>query len=273
MNRKKAAFLIIILLLIFIAISLFRSYEERHSGVLTLYGNVDIRQADLGFRVSGRLIVMRFEEGDMVKKGQILAEIDPQPYKDAVWRAAAAKKAAEITLENTVTNVTRREPLVKSGAVSTEDFEDMTSKKEELAASLEERKASLSLALTDLEDTKIHAPNDGIILTRIREPGTIMKVADPVYALSLFDPVWIRTYVSEPQLGKIYPGMKAMIYTDSGTEYQGHIGFISPVAEFTPKTVETTELRTDLVYRLRIIVENPNLTLRQGMPVTVKLQI
>ena len=87
--------------------------------------------------------------------------------------------------------------------------------------------------------------------------------------------MWIRAFVSEEGLGLIYPGMPAEIYTDSRKDYayQGHIGFISPVAEFTPKTVETTQLRTDLVYRLRIIVDNPDWGLRQGMPVTIKLSL
>jgi HlyD family secretion protein len=69
--------------------------------------------------------------------------------------------------------------------------------------------------------------------------------------------------------------MPADVYTDSqpAKPYHGQIGFISPVAEFTPKNVETTELRTELVYRLRVIVNDPDNGLRQGMPVTVKLNL
>ena len=98
---------------------------------------------------------------------------------------------------------------------------------------------------------------------------------NPFNTLSLISPIWIRAYVNEAQLGDIYPNMPADIYTDrrDGKVYHGHIGFISPVAEFTPKTVETTNLRTDLVYRLRIIADNPDEGLRQGMPVTVKLPL
>jgi len=86
--------------------------------------------------------------------------------------------------------------------------------------------------------------------------------------------VWVRTYVSEVDLGIIRPGMKAEVFTDTAPEkaHAGWVGFISPVAEFTPKTVETQEVRTSLVYRLRVYVKNPDNTLRQGMPVTVHLQ-
>ena len=91
-----------------------------------------------------------------------------------------------------------------------------------------------------------------------------------MYTLSLRDPVYVRAYVSEPDLGRIAPGASVRVYTDSSDKaYRAQIGFISPRAEFTPKTVEITDLRTDLVYRLRVVVTDADEGLRQGMPVTV----
>jgi HlyD family secretion protein len=83
--------------------------------------------------------------------------------------------------------------------------------------------------------------------------------------------VWVRRYVAETELGRIHPGMKVKVTSDTKPDqaYDGTIGFISPVAEFTPKSVETPELRTDLVYRLRVVVATPGPDLRQGMPVTL----
>lgn len=144
---------------------------------------------------------------------------------------------------------------------------------EQARAQLNADRATLSLAERRLADATLMAPNDGVILTRVREPGAIVAVGETVYTLSLTSPVWVRTYVDEPDLGRIHAGMQAEVRTDSGGIYQGQIGFISPIAEFTPKTVETRELRTSLVYRLRVIVENPDNGLRQGMPVTVVLRI
>lgn len=68
------------------------------------------------------------------------------------------------------------------------------------------------------------------------------------------------------------PGREVLLYTDSrpDTPYHGTIGFVSPTAEFTPKSVQTPQLRTDLVYRLRIVVSDPDEALRQGMPVTIR---
>jgi HlyD family secretion protein len=124
-----------------------------------------------------------------------------------------------------------------------------------------------------LQDADLVAPSAGVVLTRVHEPGAIVNAATAIYALTITSPVWVRAYVGEPDLGRIRPGMLAEVTTDAapGKIYRGTIGFISPVAEFTPKTVETRELRTDLVYRLRIVVENPDAGLRQGMPVTARL--
>jgi HlyD family secretion protein len=126
-----------------------------------------------------------------------------------------------------------------------------------------------------LADCNLVAPSDGFIFTRSREKGAIVQAGETVFTLTLTSPVWVRTYVSERDLGLIGPGMPVQVTTDTapGRPYAAHIGFISPTAEFTPKTVETREIRTSLVYRLRVVVDNPDGGLRQGMPVTVRLPL
>ncbi len=242
---------------------------------LTLYGNVDVRQVDLGFRTFGRVHEMPFQEGDAIKAGMLIAKLDKQPYLDEVRQAQANVLSIKASLKNQERIVKRRKEIVDQGAVAQEEYETDLATRDVLKANLAQAKAALGVSLTNLKDTEIYAPNHGTILTRIREPGAIVNIGEPIYTLTLTQPVWIRAFVSEPELGLIYPGMKAEIYTDTkGSKvYHGHIGFISPVAEFTPKTVETTQLRTDLVYRLRVIADNPDEGLRQGMPVTVQLKL
>jgi HlyD family secretion protein len=89
------------------------------------------------------------------------------------------------------------------------------------------------------------------------------------------DPKWVRAYVSGPDLGRVRPGMTASVMVDSFTHrrFAGQVGFISSVAEFTPKTVETEELRTSLVYEVRVFVKDPADDLRLGMPATVSLPL
>ena len=296
-------------------------------GTLVLYGNVDIRQVDLGFRVGGRIVSMYFEEGDVVAAGDVMAVLDKTPFEDDV-RLAEAEVASQraivekyergfrpeeiaqaralvaerqAALDNANLVLRRQEALVERGHVSRQVYDDALAQMIESAARLDSAREALDLALegfreediaseranlrmaearlaralTSLADTEIIAPDSGVLLSRIEEPGAIVGQGAPAYTLSLTNPVWVRTYVAEPDLGRVYPGMTASVLTDSAPDqaYRGQVGFISPVAEFTPKTVETPDLRTDLVYRLRVIVDDPDRGLRQGMPVTVRLQL
>lgn len=231
-------------------------------------------------------------QSTLVKK----LESGARPEEIEQARAGVASRQAALTLAQST--LTRMERLAETDAASHQLHEEAQAKRDEAAAALRTAQEGLTIAETggrveDIEaaraalsaaeathrlaerrlaDAVIKAPSDGVILTRVREPGAIVNAGETIYTLSLNSPVWIRTYVSEPDLGRIRPGMKAEVRTDSGGVYEGQIGFISPVAEFTPKTVETRELRTALVYRLRIIVDNPDGGLRQGMPVTVTLE-
>ena len=155
---------------------------------------------------------------------------------------------------------------------ATEGFrrEDIAAGEARLAAA----EAARAQAVTALADTELLAPNAGTVIARVREPGSMVASQSTVYSLSLDAPVYVRAYVGEADLGRIAPGTRVRVRSDSSAKvYQGQIGFISPRAEFTPKTVETTELRTDLVYRLRIVIDeaNADAALRQGMPVTIEV--
>lgn len=151
-------------------------------------------------------------------------------------------------------------------------------RKEDIAAAqatLRSLEAQLALAEKQLNDADLFAPADGIIRNRILEPGDMASPQQPVYTLALNNPLWVRAYIPEPSLGKIPLGAKARITSDSfpGKDYRGWVGFISPTAEFTPKNVQTPELRTRLVYQARIFVCNPDNELRLGMPATVEIPL
>jgi HlyD family secretion protein len=303
-------------------------FKERNQGadnVTTLYGNVEIREVQLAFQDAGRILRLLVDEGAEVRKGMLLAEIDPTRYRLEVQRlegekeaqrqflkqlvqgsrpqeiskARAAKKAAEAVLADAGNNYDRTEKLFVLNKISRQQVDRARSilaeaeaaletaqqelslaeegpRREEIAraeAGLRALEAALDLARQKHEDTRLYAPGDGIIHNRILEPGAMASPGSPVLTLALTDPLWIRTYITEPDLGRVRPGMRAEIRTDSFPDkvYRGWLGFISPTAEFTPKSVETPELRTRLVYRARIFACNPEGELRLGMPVTVTL--
>jgi HlyD family secretion protein len=294
---------------------------------IKLYGNVDIRGVDLGFRVSGRVIEVLKDEGDEVKAGDVLARIDPEPYQRALEQAGASLASAEAqaslkksgyrteeieqaraTLEQNRVSAAnaervflRQEELLRQNTVSRQDYENAEASRNETAqqvrlaeanlrlmesgyrseeiaaakAAVEQAKASVGTAEIQLADTTLKAPADAILITRAIEPGAIIQTGATALSLSLEKPVWVRAYVPETNLGKFPPGTKVELYTDTKPNhaFHGTVGYVSPSAEFTPKSVETTDLRTSLVYRMRIIVDDSDGSLRQGMPVTLKLPL
>jgi HlyD family secretion protein len=138
-------------------------------------------------------------------------------------------------------------------------------------AELRANEAQLQFLKQQLADTLLKSPSDAVVRTRLLEPGEMSTPQRAVFSLAITDPKWVRVYVSEPDLGKVRPGMEASVAVDTfpGRRFSGWIGFISPVAEFTPKPVQTEDLRTSLVYEVRVFVKDPDDELRLGMPATV----
>ncbi len=145
----------------------------------------------------------------------------------------------------------------------------------EAQASLQAQKAQLAGLEVQLEESSLRAPVNAVVRNRNLEPGDMASTQKPVYTLAVMDPKWVRTYVPESKLGLLTPGMTGYVVTDShpGKQYTGAVGFISSVAEFTPRSVETPELRTSLVYEVRFNVQDPDNDLRLGMPATVVLDV
>lgn len=291
---------------------------------LKLYGNVEVREVELGFRVGGRIAQVLVDEGDRVTPGQELARLDTQPLRDRLAGAEAKSVAAdamvardaagnrpqqvreaEAALADAQAQLAearrlheRRRALHERGFMSKADFQASESGLAAAMARVESARAGLSLVQegarvedrtatraeaaqvaaerraiqTDLGDSVLRAPSTGQVLTRVREAGAIVQPGEIVYTVALTQPVRVRAYVSEPDLGKIRPGMRVTVHADgTGKTWNATVGYISPTAEFTPRTVQTEDQRADLVYRVRLTVDDPRNDLRQGQPVTVTL--
>ena len=227
----------------------------------------------------------------------VVARLENGTRPQEIEQARSKVAAAEARVANAQREIDRLQATAKSGASSAQELDDAQSRldveradlkvqqevlalaiegprKEDIAeahAMLESLQSDLVLQQRQLADSELHAPANGVIQSRILEPGEMAAPERPVFTLALTDPKWVRAWVPEPDLGRIALGMQAKVTSDSfgGRAYDGQVGFISPVAEFTPKSVETDELRTKLVYQVRVFVNDPKDELRLGMPVTV----
>jgi len=325
----KRFFKIFILAVIFISVGVLggrwfiKMKNNPSTTELKIYGNIDMRDANLAFNEQERIARVLVEEGDRVTAGQVLARLQTHrleaqireaeaqiaAQQEVVKRLEAGTRPQEIeqaraevaavkaTVRNSMLNFERISKTSGTGATSQQALDNARAqfdvdqaqlkvkekglnlalegpRKEDIAAAkntLEALKAALSLLKIRLADMTLISPSPGIIRNRILEPGEMASPNQPVVTLALTDPKWVRAYVPEPDLGRINLGMKAKILSDSFPDqsFEGWIGFISPVAEFTPKTVETEDLRTKLVYEVRVFVHDSEDLLRLGMPVTV----
>ena len=316
--------LVVLVLTVVLGIRWFlKANGNQSASELRIYGNIDIRKANLAFNEQERIDQVLVEEGDRVTEGQVLArqqtnrleaqireiqakiaaqqevvkrfEAGTRPQE--IEQARAEVAAARAQVKNTMKSYERIRQTSEAGATSQQALDNIRAqldvdqaqltvkekalnlalegpRKEDVAAAknnLETLKASLSFLKIRLADMTLTSPSAGVIQNRILEPGEMASANRPVVTMALTDPKWVRAYVPEPDLGRINLGMKAEILSDSfpNQKFEGWIGFISPVAEFTPKTVETEDLRTKLVYEVRVYVHDSKDLLRLGMPVTV----
>lgn len=298
---------------------------------LTLYGNVDLRQVELAFNDSDRILSVDAQEGDRLVKGQVVARLDVSRLSPEVAQVAAETEAqravdtkmhagnrpqeiaeakaewdaAVATAEDARSQYDRASRLFSAAAgqaaVSRQDVDNakaaMDAADDKVAAALKayelERigfrredvdqadaqlradEAQLAVLKQELADATLVSPINGVVRARLMEPGEMASPQRPVFTIAETDPKWVRAYVSESDLPRVHPGMTAFVSVDGfpNRRFKGWVGFISSVAEFTPKTVQTPELRTSLVYEIRVFVTDPGDDLRLGMPATVTLEL
>ena len=214
--------------------------------------NLQAAQADLA---NARQQYDRWKSAAEISAGRAVRQQDVDNARTSVQVAEAKLAVVQKTLDLAIAGP-RREEI------------------DENEARLRAFEAQASVLRQQLKDAQLIAPVDAVVRTRVMEPGEMASPQRPVFSLAVTDPKWVRAFISETDLGKIQQGMTAAIAVDSfpHRRFEGWIGFISPVAEFTPKTVQTEELRTSLVYEVRVIVKDPSDELRLGMPASVSLQ-
>ena len=196
----------------------------------------------------------RFTALNRNSAGQAISqqEVDTAQSNQAI--AAATVKAREANLE-----------LLKKGART----EERAATKAQYDVTL----ANLNLIQYQISQSDLRSPVNAVVRARLQEVGDMTTAQKTVYTLALTNPKWVRVYANEQDLSRIKMGLPAQVIRDSlpNQPITGKIGYISSVAEFTPKTVQTEDIRTTLVYEVRVYVNDPQDQLKMGQPVTVKI--
>jgi HlyD family secretion protein len=338
---KKRILILVIVVLAAAAAYLFftKQKAEQAKNQILVSGNIELTEVNIAFKTSGRLLERSVDEGDLVKKGQVIARLDHDQLsaqrereaaglQSAIAQLAQAETALAWEKETFAANLQQRKADLdsyKNDDISTAQYDQyrsrwegsnaaLTQAKERQAlvlagprreqieaaeaqvqrahaairlaetnsleikrreqelplrrAEIDRAKANLALIDTQIDDTTVVSPVDGIVLVKSAEPGEVLAAGTTILTIGDLEHPWLRAYINAPDLGSIKLGMAVDVTTDSYPEkiYRGRLSFISSEAEFTPKQIQTQEERVKLVYRIKIDVENPQQTLKSNMP-------
>ena len=127
---------------------------------------------------------------------------------------------------------------------------------------------------TTLDHTNLRAPIGGVVTEKLVESGEVVAPGAPLLVITDLSHAWADVFVPEPTVPRIRLGQAATVFTDAGgSGLAGTVSYVSPKAEFTPRSVQTSEERSKLVYRVRIAVDNKDSILKQGMPIEARLAL
>jgi len=244
---------------------------------------VNVDRANLGVRESSLALTLagtRHQEVQAAQQAMLQAQADLDQRKLDFARAQQlfAKDAISAQDRDVADTNLKRSQAVFQQAKERYDQAVEGARREEIAvaeANVKQARESLGLSRITLDNATLLAPTAGVITVRQAEIGEVVSPGTPVATLADMDHLWLRAYVPETDLGKIRWGQAATVRTDTypSKTYKGRISFISPQAEFTPKSVQTFQERVTLVYRIKIDVENPNHELKPGMPADAEIDL
>ena len=262
---------------------------------LRIAGTVEIREVRLAPLTSGRLVRLLRDEGDSVRAGDPVAILE-QPGLNALLaqrRAqarAAGSRVAEIMAaradsERTANEFARARLLRDENAMSVQEYEALRSTAAAAAARLqavqatatesEAAVAAVAMAQSVADQLILVAPADGIVLVRYVEPGETVTVGAPVVSLGLVRQPWIRAYVGQRYIARVALGQNVQVHVDGypDTSFAGRISEIAPRAEFTPRAALTESERADLVFAIKVAIDDAGGRLKAGMPVDIAIEL
>jgi HlyD family secretion protein len=240
-------------------------------------------------------------EAQVAAQQQVVKRYEAGSRPEEIRQARAQREAARVSMDDADNFYRRQQSLVARNFISQQQADnarfaldkaraqwqaanetarlaELGPRREDTAAAratLNANEAATAQLRRDISEGELRAPSDGLIEKRILEVGDMASPQKSVFTLVLTEPLWVRVWLPETQLGRIPVGARATVHTDSHPEktYRAWIGYVSPSSEFTPKSVETSDIRSGLVYQTRVFVCEGAGELRQGMPATVRISL
>jgi HlyD family secretion protein len=265
-----------------------RQAEARLSELLAGAREQEIAQARAAVeeaRTQHRLAAEDWERAQVLYKNDDISTSQRDQFKARFDATAATLKRAEEQLS--LVQAGARKEVIEAARAQVEQARgvlqlaeasriELKRKEQELVtrrAQIEQARAQAALVDSQLADSVIYSPIDGVVLVKSAEPGEVVAPGTPLLTLGEVSKPWVRGYIREQDLGRVKLGAKAKVTTDSypGKIYWGRVSFVASEAEFTPKQIQTPEERIKLMYRVKIEIENPQHELKLNMPADAEI--
>jgi len=275
-GMKRRLIMAGIVLIAGIALIMFLRFRNTGDpGTLTLSGNVEVTEVNMGFKIPGRIQALYTDEGRTVAKGEKIATLDSAELVSLVNQGRASVKNAEAQYEKALRDNERSIMLYREGVITSQQMDAAKAAFDMAVSQLQLSQASLRTAEVKLKDSVMYAPLNGVVLRKNSEEGETIGAGTMVVTIGDLENPWVKVYVKEERLGAVKLGQKAVVTVDSfpNKQYDGVVTYISSEAEFTPKNVQTREERVKLVFGVKVSVKNQNNELKPGMPADVSIQI
>ena len=286
MKRLRILFLFIIVLGL-VLYFLLKTKGGNNKNQISASGTIEITEVEISSKVSGRIENLLVDEGDSVVKDQVLIRLEDKELQAQLKQVEAAYQVSlaqlsqsSSSLDNLKTNLDRIKELFKAGSATRQQLDDMETKYDvakdqfNLTSHLtEQNKATIELIKTNIENSIIKSPIDGLVLSKNTEMGEVVLPGSSLLTLGDLSKPWVKIYIKETDLGKVKLGQKAEVKIDTYPDkvFEGRVTYISNQAEFTPKNIQTKEERVKLVFGIKVSLDNPLQILKPGMPADVSL--
>jgi len=231
-------------------------------------GTIEATEIEVASKVQGRVDSFAVDEGDIVKKGDIIASLESDELSASLDQAIAIEQTARVKLENSKKTYDRGTKLKKKRMISDQEYDTMKSAYDSAYSDFTRSTAARKLAQIAFNEATIRAPISGTILTKVADPGDLMAPFSTVVTMADLSVLDLMLYVPETKYGKIMLKDYVYINVDSypGESFTGKVATISNKAEFTPKNIQTKEERTTQVFGVKVKIPNPDDKLKPGMP-------